>query len=248
MTITYRGAGAWGAGKGSNLTAAEVDGNFYDLNQRLNTLEAALPAANDIASFDLAGNQLSITLEDDTVFGPKTLTASQFTFRGNWAAAVAYAYLDVVRATGGTYVVNIPHTSSATFDPDELSVDNLRHYNIMSLDAQPEYIVYNVATTDELTVYSPTVNQVGGYFRFSVNSPAEGEFKIPANVTVPFPVGTEFTIVQRGTQPILIWADGGDDIYSTTSSNFSTDGIGTVVVAKKISATEWELHGEVGSF
>ncbi|ABP63590.1 tail fiber protein [Burkholderia phage BcepGomr] len=32
-TITYRGAGAWGAGKGSKLTNAEVDNNFYSLNQ-----------------------------------------------------------------------------------------------------------------------------------------------------------------------------------------------------------------------
>lgn len=32
MTITYRTAGAWGAGKGSNLTAAEADQNFYGLS------------------------------------------------------------------------------------------------------------------------------------------------------------------------------------------------------------------------
>jgi hypothetical protein len=41
MAIIYRTSGSWGAGKGSNLTAAEVDGNFSDSDTRVVTLEGA---------------------------------------------------------------------------------------------------------------------------------------------------------------------------------------------------------------
>ena len=38
MTITYRTPGAWGPGKGANLTAAEVDGNFHGLSKDVRTI------------------------------------------------------------------------------------------------------------------------------------------------------------------------------------------------------------------
>ena len=63
-------AGAWGAGKGSNLTAAEVDGNVYYLYQRVSDLEANPPQANGIANIVVSGATFSVVLDDATVLGP----------------------------------------------------------------------------------------------------------------------------------------------------------------------------------
>ncbi len=71
--ITYRTTGAWGSGKGSNLTAAEVDGNFHDLASRLEDLEGDPPAPNQIANITQSGNTITIHLEGGESFGPFTL-------------------------------------------------------------------------------------------------------------------------------------------------------------------------------
>jgi hypothetical protein len=78
MTTTYRTAGAWGAGKGSNLTAAEVDGNFYGLDQRIADLEGNPPAPNEISNITVTGTQMTIYLEGGASFGPFTLPQANF--------------------------------------------------------------------------------------------------------------------------------------------------------------------------
>ena len=42
MTIFYVTTGAWGTGTGTPNTAAQVDGNFYDVDQRIVSLDAEL--------------------------------------------------------------------------------------------------------------------------------------------------------------------------------------------------------------
>ncbi|MBB4520469.1 UNVERIFIED_ORG: hypothetical protein M2435_001249 [Rhizobium sophorae] len=74
--ITFRTAGAWGAGKGSNLTPAEVDGNFYDLDGRVTDLEDNPPTPNQIADITQDGNQITIVMDDASTFGPFTLPRS----------------------------------------------------------------------------------------------------------------------------------------------------------------------------
>lgn len=59
MAVTFRTAGAWGAGKGSNLVAAEVDGNFWDHEERIVDVEAAVaatPAIPDAADVPFDAN------------------------------------------------------------------------------------------------------------------------------------------------------------------------------------------------
>lgn len=72
ITITYRGDGDWGTGKGGNLTPAEVDANFWALVQAVEDLGEG-PAPAEIATITLSGTQLTITLSDARVFGPYTL-------------------------------------------------------------------------------------------------------------------------------------------------------------------------------
>ncbi|MGR9317278.1 hypothetical protein ACU8LZ_12605 [Rhizobium leguminosarum] len=74
--LIFRTAGAWGAGKGSNLTPAEVDENFHDLDCRVTDLEDNPPTANQIADITQDGNQITIVMDDASTFGPFTLPRS----------------------------------------------------------------------------------------------------------------------------------------------------------------------------
>src|SRR5215831_10774634 len=117
MTIIYRGSGAWGAGKGADLVAAEVDGNFYDLDGRLTTAESNIHAAVSIDYFSVAGNQFYVHMTDGTVQGPFVLPQQTWNFRDAWQPSTNYSVNDVVTYNGVVYMVLVNHTSAAAFDP-----------------------------------------------------------------------------------------------------------------------------------
>lgn len=114
--ITYRTSGAWGPGAGANLTAAQVDGNFYDVAQRVQYLEIHGIQPVQITSFQAIGNQLYIYMSDGTVNGPLLLPEVRWFFRGNWQPGIVYALNDVVAAPdSGIYLVIFTHTSGTAF-------------------------------------------------------------------------------------------------------------------------------------
>jgi hypothetical protein len=118
MDITFRTLGPWGAGKGSNLQPSEVDANFWSVAEAIVTLQnnPALPVG--IASVSVSGTQMTITLTDGTVMGPFTLPVLTFRWRDEWQPLTTYAVLDVFKVTDvGIFMVQIGHTSGATFDP-----------------------------------------------------------------------------------------------------------------------------------
>jgi hypothetical protein len=115
MTI-YRTDGPWGVGKGSNLTAAEGDGNFYDINLRLGSLETSRPQPDNFASVTRVGTQITFTLLSGESF-TLDLPVLKWRFRGEWTPITGYAANDTFRVTGdGLYMVLLDHTSAATFD------------------------------------------------------------------------------------------------------------------------------------
>lgn len=76
MTVTYRTAGAWGSGKGANLTAAEVDGNFYDHEQRIEDLEAGTAGSGDNPLVDVTVSGATLTkYYADSTTGTEVLSA-----------------------------------------------------------------------------------------------------------------------------------------------------------------------------
>lgn len=118
-TLTFRTLGAWGAGKGANLEAVEVDNNFWNLAQDIFALQNNPAVPNGIATIAVSGTQMTITLHDGTVLGPYTLPVLTFRWRDEWQPNTSYAVLDVVKVTNqGIYMVQIAHTSGATFDPN----------------------------------------------------------------------------------------------------------------------------------
>jgi hypothetical protein len=121
MDLIFRTLGAWGPGKGANLTPSEVDTNFWELAQAIVDLTAnpALPVG--IASIAVSGTQMTITLTDGTVLGPFTLPVLTFRWRGEWQPFTSYAVLDVFTVLNtGIYMVQIAHTTDAAFDANLL--------------------------------------------------------------------------------------------------------------------------------
>ncbi|RWB85907.1 MAG: hypothetical protein EOQ52_20360 [Mesorhizobium sp.] len=64
--------------KGSNLVASEVDGNFEDLDDRLQALEAAPTAGVPPSNMTVSGTQWTIYYPDGLTFGPFTLPQAMF--------------------------------------------------------------------------------------------------------------------------------------------------------------------------
>jgi hypothetical protein len=121
MTITYRLV------KGSPLTFAEEDGNFSDLDGRVVSLESA-SLANPIDAVTITGNQLTFHYTTAAGGGSDTVTipVAQWNGRGDWQPLTSYAVNDLVIAESNLYLVQIAHTSDATFDPGkQISAQNV---------------------------------------------------------------------------------------------------------------------------
>jgi hypothetical protein len=119
VDITYRTIGSWGAGKGANLQAAEVDNNFWSLAEAINDLINDPPQANGIGAINVSGTQMTIVLNDGSIMGPFTLPVLTFRWRGEWQPSTPYAQLDVFTVeASGIYFVLIPYTSGPAFDPN----------------------------------------------------------------------------------------------------------------------------------
>ncbi len=75
LGLIFRTIGAWGAGKGSNLTAAEVDGNFYAIDQYLADLDDNPPTAVSVSNITQSGSGSNITiwLSNGSSYGPFSL-------------------------------------------------------------------------------------------------------------------------------------------------------------------------------
>jgi hypothetical protein len=114
MTIIYRDE------KGANLTPAEVDGNFHDLDDRVTNIEDSPPEARGIADItqSIDGGALTFEMTDSSIEGPFSLPAFALRFRGTWETSTNYVVNDIITAGGAAYLVLITHTSDPTsFDP-----------------------------------------------------------------------------------------------------------------------------------
>ncbi len=116
MAIVYRTAGAWGPGIGQNLSAAQVDGNFRHLDQRMTGLEDNPPQAVSISNIISTGATLTVHLTDGSTIGPLVMPVAAFYVHGAWQPNTLYALNDVFRQGNAAYVVRVDHTSAATFD------------------------------------------------------------------------------------------------------------------------------------
>jgi hypothetical protein len=129
MAIVYRTDGAWGAGQGSNLAPAQVDGNFHDLDLRVTYVEDNPPLPIEPVSITVTGYTLTMGLSNGNVLGPVTMTMPVPKWRDAWTAATPYNDLDFFTSPdGGFGAVMLGHTSAATFDWAATSAGGLPLY------------------------------------------------------------------------------------------------------------------------
>jgi hypothetical protein len=118
VPLTFRTAGAWGPGQNRNLSAEQVDSNFYELALALANALANPPSPIEIASFNVAGAALTIVMSNGSTVGPLPLPVLMWRWRDAWMPFVPYAQLDVFKVEGtGIFLVLLSHNAAASFDP-----------------------------------------------------------------------------------------------------------------------------------
>lgn len=136
LSISYHTSGAWGAGLGRNLIAAEVDTNFYNIALAIVDLQTHPPAVNNISSITVDGLNMTIRLQDGTALGPFPLPVLEFRWRGAWTPFTIFAIMDVFMVEGvGIFNVLEPHTSGATFNAALLVSGDPAYNKLFGADA-----------------------------------------------------------------------------------------------------------------
>lgn len=124
MSLVYRGNGDWGTGKGSKLTPAEVDGNFYTLKALIDDVTANVPVGVGVASISVAGTALTFHMTDSSDLGPIQIPTLRFRWRGDYVPGMDFLEQDTFKVDGiGVFWVLQPHTAADPFDPDAVGDD-----------------------------------------------------------------------------------------------------------------------------
>jgi hypothetical protein len=269
MALIYRTAGPWGAGKGANLVAGEVDGNFYDVDQRVVVLEDTMPeAANGIAFFSVTGNQFYVHMTDGTVQGPFVLPQVAWNFRGDWLPSTDYNANDVVTANGSVYLILVGHVSAEEFDAG--ANDGAGHDYYGRLLTNPgnvlpaggdvgQYLTKNdtvdyavgwetpvVFPSQKLleapnATYTLTLANIASYVR-CINA-AGCTITIPNSSTLNFPLSTEISFRQCTAGGIELVAGSSVVLNAISGLSAKTARNGAVITAKKIAANTWDVFG-----
>lgn len=137
ISITYHttSAGEW-TGIGMDLTAAQVDRNFYNIQVKLDELETSRPQPNNISNIVVNGTSMTIVLDDATEIGPIPLPVLQFHWRGAYQSNMVYDPLDAFMVEGkGIYSVIIGHITPVTFDENLLIAGNPAYNKLFGADA-----------------------------------------------------------------------------------------------------------------
>ena len=236
MTLTFRTEGPWGAGKGGNLTPAEVDGNFWSLKTTLDNIGDELVPA-EIDNITLTGNELRIFLEDGREFGPFLIPRASFRWRETFEPDRQYFGNDVFEVPGqGIFLVLQNHTSEAPFDRGRI-IDSAAVYQLL-FAAQSVDVV-----TLSGTAFTPEIGDESNYFRCTNE---EGcSVTIPDNSDAAFAQGTELHFRQGGEGSVVIEGATGVTINGIDGFLDQTAGRGAVVTVKKIQADQWDLFGFV---
>jgi hypothetical protein len=134
MTIVYVTTGAWGAGTGTPNSAAQVDGNFYDVDQRIVDLNADLDEGKRIDFVTYTATSMTFHFTDGTS-QVIPLPVATLEYIGPWTNDTPYQRGNMIVAENGFYQVLENHTTPpppAPFDPNATdgSTDNNRLYQL----------------------------------------------------------------------------------------------------------------------
>ncbi len=230
--------------KGSALTIPEFDGNFQDLDGRLEYFETGTgqPGAS-IVNVTAAGNVITFHMSDATTYSV-VIEPGLVTFRGEWAASTLYAANDIVSGPQGTlysrnlYLVTFAHTSDLTFDPAEATGGN-DFYALMMPSELARSKEVSTTTFDPVLLDAQSYNRCTNVSGCVVTIPEDG--------TVDFPLDTELAFRQCDVSGAVSFVGESTavGINYPDDSNPNTAVRGAVVQLKKIGANDWDLYGRL---
>lgn len=248
--ITFRTSDGtrWGAGQGTDLSASEIDINFWVLLTAVQALQSQQNDSAGIDHFVIVGQSLFVHLTNHFVLGPYTLPMAQWNFTGAWGPRKVYQAFDVFTQGGAVYLVLLQHISNSLFSAG--ASDGLGHnwYGLLLAAPTPElpqtgtkgaFLQWQNSPAD-VRWFQPTRN-IALFFEGAPDAAsfvAEYEFtettNFPAGLTLSqFSVGTRPT----GNQEYDLYQDGGP-IGSVT---FHHTGAATVVFNHAIQFTAGEI-------
>jgi len=256
MAPIYRTAGAWGAGKGANLTPAEVDGNFYDHEQRITDLEVNPPEGVGIVSFTVTGTRFTVNMSDGSTQGPFTLPTAAFRWSDAWTPGTAYEELDVFSyqvggEDDGIYLVLGPYTApeittenpTPILDPAVSDTNGPLLEKMLGIVNPPSIgsvVVVNVVDADLVLGDEDS----GSYFR--MNSAAPHTVGVEAEATVPYGVGATFAIRQVGAGTVTLVGLGTDTIiHPPFGFTLALRGPGASAALVYAGGDEWDASGDL---
>jgi hypothetical protein len=120
MTIVFVTTGPWGAGTGTPNSAAQVDGNFYDLDQRVVALDADLAEGKRIDYVTYTSSSMTFHYTDGTT-QVIPLPVATLQYVGPWMNSMPLVPGNLFTVGNGFYQVLEPHTTPpypAAFNPD----------------------------------------------------------------------------------------------------------------------------------
>ena len=237
MTIIYRttDGARWGAGLGSNLSAAQVDGNFWELHEAIQNV--TVQNGVGIASASVSGNQLSFTLTDNATLGPFTLPTISLNPRGAWQAGTVYAVNDLVTNNGSVHLVIRAHTSAALFDPGANDGNGHDYYavlisvpgNALPVGGVTGQVLSKSSNTDFATGWStPRYVPNGGLEGQVLSKSSDNAYDIGWSDVAAIPAGGlagQFLKKTNGTDYNVEWATIGNLVSSTVAISSSSTSI-----------------------
>jgi hypothetical protein len=241
ITFHTTSASEW-TGIGVDLTAAQVDRNFYNIQVMLDDLDTSRPEPNNIASITTNGLSMTIVLDDATEIGPIPLPVLQFHWRGPFQGSMVYDPLDAFSVgTQGIYSVMVGHITALPFD--ETAVGSPLAATALVVGQQ--YKVTTAGTTD-FTLVGSTSNVVGTIFRATAAGTGSGTASpLLYNKLIGQLVTDGQVIVDAGTSRTLSIIDAGNYIRFTSGAGVGvtippaadvTLAIGTTVAFEQVGA------------
>jgi hypothetical protein len=239
MPIVYVTTGAWGTGTGTPNSAAQVDGNFHDVDQRIADLNADLAEGKRIDSVTYTPNSMTFHFTDGTS-QVIPLPIATITYVGQWQNSMPYSTGQMVSVPGvGMFQILVPHTTPplpAVFDPNAVDGSGNPLYSFW----MPLYdINYDAA------IFVPGTAQ---------RSPGELMFQAAANRTMKLQSGNAHAYayldvgITTGTNIILSIEKNGVQIGTVTFTAGGTlDGHGGQPGAFNIPATTDFAEGDIYS-
>jgi hypothetical protein len=241
MAFTYRTAGAWGAGKGANLTPVEVDQNFYQAEQRIAAVESDPSTPVGIAEIVVTGNSMTIILTDAQEFGPFELPIATIVWGGEWEPGEAYASATLFSvSTGpdaGLYLVVLDGYEAGTeFDPDAFTTAGLYLTKLYAIPTVGQMPLFETATD-----YTALASHAGYYIR--VNSASARDVTIETDLVGGYLDGSVYTFRQAGAGELTLVPAVGVTI--NTPETLTTRRQHSTVTIIKVGEDEWDLTGDM---